>query len=133
MKFRTGRTFCPSFIVQKCTLILHNVFSEILFHFLLSNPAYRAIILFVQVHMYQGAGDCRLRGDLFIPTCNLIWIMPTEGMYTMYLIEMPPHLLFFYMTYQEHEDDVFSDYGQQELHSGVGFLFCVYNETGSSF
>ena len=39
----------------------------------------------------------------------------------------------FYMTYQEHEDDVFSDYGQQELHSGVGFLFCVYNETGSSF
>ena len=41
------------------------------------------------------AGDCRLRGDLFIPTCNLIWIMPTEGMYTMYLIEMPPHLLFF--------------------------------------
>lgn len=100
MKFRTGRIFCPSFIVQKCTLILHNVFSEILFHFLLSNPAYRAIILFVQVHMYQGAGDCRLRGDLFIPTCNLIWIMPTEGMYTMYLIEMPPHLLFFYMTDQ---------------------------------
>lgn len=41
--------------------------------------------------------------------------------------------LIFYMTYQEHEDDVFSDYGQQELHSGVGFLFCVYNETGSSF
>lgn len=26
--------------------------------------------------------------------------MPTEGMYTMYLIEMPPHLLFFYMTDQ---------------------------------
>ena len=100
MKFRTGRTFCPSFIVQKYTLILHNVFSEILFHFLLSNPAYRAIILFVQVYMYQGAGDCRLRGDLFIPTCNLIWIMPTEGMYTMYVIEMPPHLLFFYMTDQ---------------------------------
>ena len=46
----------------------------------------------------------------------------------MYLIEMPPHLLFFYMTYQEHTDDVFSDYGQQELHSGVGFLFCVYDE-----
>ena len=123
MKFRTDRTFCPSFIVRKCTLILHNVFSEILFHFLLSNPACRAIILFVQVHMYQGAGDYRLRGDLFVPTCNLIWIMPTEGMYTMYLIEMPPHLLFFYMTYQEHKDDVFSDYGQQELHSGVGFLF----------
>ena len=39
----------------------------------------------------------------------------------------------FHMTYQEHEDDVFSDYGQQELHSGVEFLFCVYNETGSSF
>ena len=73
--------------------------------------------------MYQGAGDYRLRGDLFVPTCNLIWIMPTEGMYTMYLIEMPPHLLFFYMTYQEHKDDVFSDYGQQELHSGVEFLF----------
>ena len=51
----------------------------------------------------------------------------------MYLIEMPPHLLFFYMTDQEHADDVFRDYGQQELHSGVEFLFCVYNETGSSF
>lgn len=131
MKFQTGRTFCPSFIVRKCTLILHNVFSEILFHFLLSNPACRAIILFVQVHMYQGAGDYRLRGDLFVPTCNLIWIMPTEGMYTMYLIEMPPHLLFFYMTYQEHTDDVFSDYGQQELHSGVGFLFFKRKENST--
>ena len=37
------------------------------------------------------------------------------------------------MTYQEHEDDVFSDYGQQELHSGVEFLFVYTMETGSSF
>ena len=40
---------------------------EILFHFLLSNPAYRAIILFVQVYMYQGAGDNWLRGDFICP------------------------------------------------------------------
>ena len=50
----------------------------------------------------------------------------------MYLIEMPPHLLFFYMTYQEHEDDVFSDYGQQELHSGVGFLFYLKRKENST-
>ena len=50
----------------------------------------------------------------------------------MYLIEMPPHLLFFYMTYQEHEDDVFRDYGQQELHSGVGFLFYLKRKENST-
>ena len=32
------------------------------------------------------------------------------------------------MTYQEHEEDVFSDYGQQELHSGVEFLFLKEGE-----
>ena len=35
------------------------------------------------------------------------------------------------MTYQEHEDDVFSDYGQQELHSGVGFLFFKRKENST--
>lgn len=54
--------------------------------------------------------------------------MPTEGMYTMYLIEMPPHLLFFLHDRSEHADNVFRDYGQQELHSGVEFLFLKKGE-----
>ena len=50
----------------------------------------------------------------------------------MYLIEMPPHLLVFLHDRSEHADNVFRDYGQQELHSGVEFPFLFKRKENST-